>query len=247
MYLIKKTYKEVLIKDSLSFLKKEKINNCYIFIFKGYNKYYYFKNKDSKRKFFKKEDEVNLFLHNEDDMPAVISFDLNEKEWYKEGYLHRENDFPAKINNKKEEWFFMGLLHREGNRPAIIYDIIHNNKKKPIYIYKYGTRIKSEKTKDYKSVKEKLEVGYIIKDNYGTKITLDDKLRYQSFNGNPSFETKKILIWHKKGEVHNQKNPAIVLKYIKNENNNQIWFKNNEIMSEKEIEIEKLSKKISNF
>ncbi len=53
------------------------------------------------------------------DEPAIISNNGN-KRWYKDGFLHRENDLPATESKFLIEWFKHGLAHRE-NGPAAIF------------------------------------------------------------------------------------------------------------------------------
>lgn len=43
-----------------------------------------------------------------------------ERYWYKEGYLHRENDLPAVITEDGHSWYVHGKLHRDGDLPAVI-------------------------------------------------------------------------------------------------------------------------------
>jgi hypothetical protein len=54
------------------------------------------------------------------DLP-VISY-RGDREWYKEGKLHRDGDLPAKIyaGGQREDWYKEGKLHRDGDLPAII-------------------------------------------------------------------------------------------------------------------------------
>lgn len=53
-----------------------------------------------------------------DDQPAIIWSD-GRKEWYDNGYLHRDNDLPAIVNGNHKEWCQHGQLHRIGG-PAIM-------------------------------------------------------------------------------------------------------------------------------
>lgn len=52
--------------------------------------------------------------------PALI-FGCGDKEWYKHGQLHRDNDLPAVIwnNGKDLRWFQNGNLHRIGAAASI--------------------------------------------------------------------------------------------------------------------------------
>jgi hypothetical protein len=44
------------------------------------------------------------------------------KYWYKNGLLHRDNDFPAIIlNSGTKTWYQNGVKHRDNDLPAIIY------------------------------------------------------------------------------------------------------------------------------
>ena len=63
-------------------------------------------------------------LHRENDLPAVVVDKKNKKyeKWYKHGFLHRENDKPAIINsNGIREWWYEGVPHRENDKPAVIH------------------------------------------------------------------------------------------------------------------------------
>ena len=62
-------------------------------------------------------------LHRENDLPAVVVDKKNKKyeKWYKHGFLHRENDLPAVVNsNGIEEWWYEGKKHRENDKPAVV-------------------------------------------------------------------------------------------------------------------------------
>lgn len=67
-------------------------------------------------------------LHRGDDKPAIVKIDndfIYEKQWYKDGKLHRENN-PAIVkyyNEKKidQYWYLRGQLHRDDG-PAVLYD-----------------------------------------------------------------------------------------------------------------------------
>lgn len=57
------------------------------------------------------------FLHQDNDLPAVESKTV--KKWYQYGQLHRNNDLPAvEFRTGSKSWWFDNKLHRE-NGPAI--------------------------------------------------------------------------------------------------------------------------------
>jgi hypothetical protein len=59
--------------------------------------------------------------HSIDDLPAVINC-YGDKEWYKEGKLHRDCDLPAIIGLRGQaEWYKEGKLHRDCDLPAVTY------------------------------------------------------------------------------------------------------------------------------
>ena len=62
----------------------------------------------------------NEELHSYGDAPAIVYKD-EEKRWYKEGKVHRENDKPAVISDGTKEWWYKDKRHRENDKPAVIY------------------------------------------------------------------------------------------------------------------------------
>ena len=45
----------------------------------------------------------------------------NNKKWFTDGKLHRDNDLPAIIwNNGDKEWWKNGIRHRDNNLPAVV-------------------------------------------------------------------------------------------------------------------------------
>ena len=51
----------------------------------------------------------------------MIRFTAGDKEWYKEGKLHRDGDLPAVIwADGDKEWYKEGKWHRDGDLPAVI-------------------------------------------------------------------------------------------------------------------------------
>ena len=74
--------------------------------------------------FFRSEDNQgrtyrNGLLHSFNDEPARVIND-DHREWYKDGYLHREGDLPAIITRRFQQWWVNGRVHRENNLPAFI-------------------------------------------------------------------------------------------------------------------------------
>lgn len=59
-------------------------------------------------------------LHRDNDKPASVT-QYGDLAWFKHGKLHRENDLPAVIHcESTQQWHYNGLLHRENDQPAII-------------------------------------------------------------------------------------------------------------------------------
>jgi hypothetical protein len=70
-------------------------------------------------------------LHRENDQPAIEK-ETGDKEWYKNGKLHRGNDKSAADANGNKYWYINGELHRDNDKPALEY--ANGNK----YWYKNG-------------------------------------------------------------------------------------------------------------
>ena len=58
-------------------------------------------------------------FHRENDNPAIIKVN-GDIYWYQDGNLHRNNDKPARINNKDKYWYQNNKCHRDNDKPAII-------------------------------------------------------------------------------------------------------------------------------
>jgi hypothetical protein len=59
--------------------------------------------------------------HSIDDLPEINY--VGDRQWYKEGKLHRDGDLPAVIYDDGDQfWYKEGKLHRDGDLPAVIYD-----------------------------------------------------------------------------------------------------------------------------
>lgn len=75
-------------------------------------------------------------IHSFQGEPA-IEYNNGTKEWYYNGFLHRENNLPAiEYTNGDKEWFLFGKRHRQ-NGPAAIIGNTH-------YWYTHGEFIKFE-------------------------------------------------------------------------------------------------------
>ena len=57
--------------------------------------------------------------HREDDLPAIEN-ENGDREWYKNGALHRDGDLPAKTTSTEQRWYKYGRPHRDDNKPAIV-------------------------------------------------------------------------------------------------------------------------------
>jgi hypothetical protein len=58
-------------------------------------------------------------LHSINDLPAVV-YD-GKKEWFHNGWPHRDNDRPALITQDGDQyWFRYGAQHRDNDQPAIV-------------------------------------------------------------------------------------------------------------------------------
>lgn len=59
------------------------------------------------------------YLHNDNDRPAVVHG--KHKEWWFHGMRHRVSDNPAiTYKDGSKEWWFHGMRHREGDKPAVV-------------------------------------------------------------------------------------------------------------------------------
>ena len=59
-------------------------------------------------------------IHRDNDLPALICISGN-RFWYQNDKLHRDNDLPAIINNNGDQyWYQNDKLHRDNDLPAII-------------------------------------------------------------------------------------------------------------------------------
>lgn len=68
---------------------------------------------------------------------GIFSPGTPEKEYHKNGLLHRENDLPAVIFSdpkKHLHWFYKGKLHRDNNKPSVINgNFLHYHKNGILY------------------------------------------------------------------------------------------------------------------
>jgi hypothetical protein len=238
----------------MSYKKKEKINGINYFIFSKGNYFYYFKNKKNpKINNIKECNEVDLILNSENDRPAIISIKDNHREWYKNGLRHRDNDLPAFSSPECQEWYFNGLIHREGFKPAVINlresyvdikdDYLINN------FYKYSVPINEEYLGRYEEQINHNETRTTITNSLGTTLVLKNGL-YHSDNDKPAITTSQSEYWFNKGALHRKGKPACstVRKtmYGQHQPFSQ-WYKNGSLLSEEDIENEKLADKINQF
>ena len=67
-----------------------------------------------------KEWRKNGQLHRDGDQPAVVRAD-GSKFWYKNGQVHRDGDQPAVVwAGGTKYWRKNGKLHRDGDQPAVV-------------------------------------------------------------------------------------------------------------------------------
>lgn len=64
-------------------------------------------------------EDSNANTHREDDLPAIEN-ENGDREWYKNGALHRDGDLPAKTTSEEQRWYKYGRPHRDDNKPAIV-------------------------------------------------------------------------------------------------------------------------------
>ena len=83
------------------------------FINHGKCSFYPTKNVNTIIKYYK-----NGYLHRDGDFPAV--FGKNVSIYYKKGILHRDGDLPSYVNGEISVYHKKGVLHREGGNPAYI-------------------------------------------------------------------------------------------------------------------------------
>lgn len=146
-------------------------------------------------------------LHNFDDLPAVIwtdahtyYFDENDfvqggysfprtaggSAWFRNGYLHRDNDLPAVIEiGGWSKWYQNGLLHRDDDRPAMISSDKKNMLwfKKGIHFRKKGPYVVNENDGiDWEDFDDETGIKWINHYEISYESMEDDKISREYFN-----------------------------------------------------------------
>jgi len=147
-------------------------------------------------------------LHSFNDKPAV-EWNDGDKEWYKEGKLHR-TDRPAVMFDKIcESWFKKGFRHRLDG-PAIKW--VHGNEDYYIEDIRYTKKEFEKKVNELKMKTVKLD---------DRVETYNDKGELHSFNDKPAIEFNNGgKMWLKSGISHRLDGPASV-----GANGYEIWCK----------------------
>lgn len=156
-------------------------------------------------KFYYKNKDKKFVLHRDNNKPAIERSN-GDKEWYKDGRLHRE-DGPAKeCSNGYKEWRISGRKHRE-NGPAIE----HINGDKEYWYTKYNK--KGEIIENYK---HRLDGPAIERINGCNEWYIKGRRQNDPIKNPPNkeglFKTKHSVTSLRKNRPHNENGPATTHK-----------------------------------
>ena len=207
-------------------------------------------------------------LHSVNGEPAIVRYDreyfvdgdesedegywvsnVELKEWYNEGGLHRENG-PARIEYKiiqfrsdekrsskvLEEWYQHGKLYREGDYPArILYDEVWNwdDAEDNDYCYKNV----EEYYQDQKLHRENGPAVIVYNEDGSTtekKWYIHGELRRILEHSFDEDSDSWYDTWYKNGEIHRDDGPALTQKVeiLSYKSNLEAWYQNGKLHRE---------------
>ncbi|RTK95519.1 MAG: hypothetical protein EKK64_06770 [Neisseriaceae bacterium] len=133
-----------------------------------------------------------------------VVYDVKDRIWIKDNYVHRDKDLPAVENFcGTKHWYLYGRRHRDNNKPAVVfsYNKLSSHQKEHFFIH--GKKYIINQKDGFK------EFLFIPSSKFST--TNQDEAILHSINGMPSvvFDngTKE---WYFDGKLHREKDkPAI--------------------------------------